>query len=486
MRPAQRAIGPVSNLDFGPARLRCLITATFIASIIFTVAWPVEVNAKQPSSEGMNEWVLPPDSAIRALLSERMAKNGVGIVVGVIDSNGQRVFSYGRSGAPNGRPLDGDTVFQIGSITKPFTSLLLADMVVRGEVELDDSASNYLPPDVHMPQKGRPITLRDLADHMSGLPRMPDNFDLSGVPNPFEAYAVDDLHAFLSSYTPEREPGAREVYSNLGVALLGRLLGNRMDSNYETLLKKRVLNPLGMQSTSITLNREQEQRLAPGHDLFLYPVYTWEMKTLPASGSLRSTANDMLGLLAAYMGYTQTSLDSAIRLQLDQSLGWGERPSGLFRHSGGKAGYRSGVAFNPSTGIGAVVLANARTYDQPMDIALHLVTGEPLRPPPHAPSSGVRVSLPHSVLEQYAGRYRHRSGEELALARNGHHILVRYPPGSILEFGAVGPREFFYIGGNDDILIDVDSEGQVTGLKLYGNGKTFETGGKQYQRVGDL
>lgn len=483
----QRTIRSNADDRVGFNRLFPLFATTWFVAILFVAVWPRKVSPQQASTNAPrdSEWTLPSDSTIRALLAERMAHNGVGIVVGVIDSNGRRVVSYGRSDASNRRPLDGNTVFQIGSVTKPFTSLLLADMARRGEVSLDDPAAKYLPPGVRMPQRGRPITLRDLAEHVSGLPPMPTNFDLNGDPNPYEAYTVNDLHAFLSSYTPEREPGEEEVYSNLGVALLGSLLANRMETDYETLLKERVLGPLGMESTSITLNSDQQKRLAPGHDRYLYPVYTPEMEVLPASGSLRSTANDMLALLAAYLGYRNTTLDSTMTLQLDETLGWGKTPSGRFGHSGGKAGYRAAVTFNPNTGIGAVVLANARTNDEPMNIARYLVAGEPLEPAPHAPSRA-RATPPHAVLDRYAGRYLHHSGEELEVARNGHRLVVRYPSGAIFEFVAAGQREFFYHGGNDDILFDVDSQGRVTDLKLYGDGKTFESRGKLYQRVGNL
>lgn len=456
-----------------------------IACLAGVCAHPVIAQHDSRDAASEDGWTVPSDSAIRAMLAERLEHNGVGVVVGVIDSSGRRVVSYGRSGASDNRPLDGETVFQIGSVTKPFTGLLLADMVVRGEAGLEDPAAAYLPPGLGMPQMGRPITLKDLATHMSGLPSMPSNFDLEANPNPYAAYTVDQLHDFLSSYKPEREPGVEQAYSNLGVALLGRLLANRIGTDYETLLTERVLNPLDMESTSITLSADQVRRLAPGHDRYLQPVDSWEMVTLPASGSLRSTVNDMLDFIAAYLGYRDGPLESAMALQLDEALGWGIRADGIVGHSGGKAGYRSAVYFDPGTGIGAVVLANARTYDEPKHIALYLVAGEPLEPAPHAPENPQRVELSPALLERYEGRYRHRSGEELEVARNGSRILVRYPGNAIFEFEATAPREFFYLGGNDDILFEVGSDGHVTGVKLYGDGKEAESGGKLYRRIAE-
>ena len=427
-----------------------------------------------------SEWTLPPDEAIRAVLAERMAHNGVGIVVGVIDSAGQRVVSYGRSGAHDNRPLDGDTIFQIGSVSKGVASLLLADMATRGEVGLDDPASMYLPQGVNMPERGgQPITLRHLATHMSGLPSMPANFDLKGYPDPYDAYTIEELHSFLSTYTLEYMPGEQRAYSNLAVALMGRLLANHMGTDYETLLKERVLKPLKMDSTSIRLNDDQRSRLAPGHDTYLKPVRTWEMRILQASGSLRSSANDMLKLIAAYLGYTDTPLKEAMARQIwgrPLALGWGVSADGTVSHSGGKQGYRSGVVFNLHTGIGAVVLANARTYDRPIELARYLVTGKPLEPALPAPEDKPRVDLPPAVLDSYAGRYRFPDGRELEVARNGALLVIRYPGNAILEFIATSPRDFFYNTGNDDILFVLDSNGQTTGLILYGDGKTAGNG----------
>ena len=130
-------------------------------------------------------WTVASDTTVRQLLAERVGPNGVGAVVGVIEPAGTRILTYGRSGAADSRPLDGNTVFQIGSLTKVFTGLLLADMVVRGEVGLEDPVARYLPDGVRMPQRGRPITLLDLSKHWSALPSMPTNFALDGQPEPY-------------------------------------------------------------------------------------------------------------------------------------------------------------------------------------------------------------------------------------------------------------------------------------------------------------
>ncbi len=434
-------------------------------------AQAVHVTRKAPSTD-----------AIRSILAQRMEHNGVGIVVGVIDPGGSRVVGHGKLSASDQRVPDGETLFQLGSLTKVFTTLLLADMIERGEVHFEDPVTMYLPPTVQLPVRGRSITLRDLATHMSGLPSMPTNYDLTADPDPYEAYSDARLYEFLSTYVPAHAPGEKWAYSNLGVALLGRLLAARAGMSYEALLTARVLRPLGMKNTAIGLN-DHQARLAPGHDRYLQPVRTWEMANLQGSGSLRSTANDMLLLLAAYLRYRDTPLDRAMHLQLNeriaiergwQALGWVVRANGIVRHAGGKQGYRSGLVFDPSTGIGAVVLANARTEDQPIDLATHLVEGTSLQSAPAAPTPLARRDISFSILDRYSGRYRFDDGEVLEVARQGHHILIHSPGNGVSEFFPTGDTDFFLNTGNDELTFTLGADGRPTGLVLYGDGRQGE------------
>lgn len=440
----------------------------------------------QPATQGAatgRDWDIPSDDAIRRLLAERMRHNGVGIVVGVIEPRGRRVVAHGRSGA-EGVALGGDTVFLIGSVTKAFTTLLLAEMVRQGEVGLDDPAANYLPAGVRMPQRGRPITLRDLATHVSGLPSMPANFDLEAEPDPYSSYTVEQLHAFLSGYTPERAAGEHWAYSNLGMFVLGRLLAQRAGMDYETLLKARVLAPLGMRDTGITLTRAQSRRLAPGHDRYLKPARTWEMTVMQGSGSLRSTVDDLLVWVAANLGYTDGPLKVAMASQWSerspvresQALGWGISRVGereIVGHRGGKEGYRSAVVFDPNARTGIVILANARTDDDPGDIAMHLLTGRALEPAPSAPKPPKVVTVAPGALKVYAGRYRQPSGTVMTVANRGGYLAIETAPGNgISTFLPQGVRDFYLNTGNDELTFDLGAEGRANGLTLHGDGKT--------------
>jgi len=172
----------------------------------------------------------PSDDEIRALLRQRIDEQhrGVGIVVGVIGPTERRVVSWGTFDG-GAKKVAGDTIFEIGSVTKVFTSLLLADAVARGEVALDDPVSKFLPANVKVPERGgKKITLLDLATHTSGLPSTPNNLVPKDPSNLYADYTVGQLYDFLSSYTLPRDIGSQYEYSNLGVGLLGIALARRV------------------------------------------------------------------------------------------------------------------------------------------------------------------------------------------------------------------------------------------------------------------
>jgi len=150
---------------------------------------------------------------LRAALVNRIdeAKRGTGVVVGQLTPDGRLFTTYGRVSVGGSEPT-AETMFEIGSITKVFTALLLADMVERGEVALDDPVRKYLPDSVTVPSRGgRQISLADLATHTSGLPRIPENMDANNLDDPYARYGSAELYAFLASYTLLRDPGAHRI-----------------------------------------------------------------------------------------------------------------------------------------------------------------------------------------------------------------------------------------------------------------------------------
>lgn len=193
----------------------------------------------------------------------------VGLVVGVLEGGEGRCLAYGETVLGSGKAPDEDTVYEIGSITKVFTALLLADAVERGAVSLDDPVQKYLPAGVILPVKGAPITLAHLASHTSGLPRLPPNLKPADDANPYADYSVDDLYASLRALRLESAPGRYE-YSNYGAGLLGHVLALQAGRPYEELLVERyALTPDFV--LEVTLERGQLLVQATGQDKF--PVY---------------------------------------------------------------------------------------------------------------------------------------------------------------------------------------------------------------------
>src|SRR5262245_8504794 len=184
----------------------------------------------------------PPDSVVLDIIKQRVAdRRSAGIVVGMLEADGRtRILSAGDPG-PGQPPLDGNSVFEIGSITKVFTATVLAELVKEGRVSLEDPIEKFLPKSVHVPSRnGKPITLGNLAEQNSGLPRMPNNFRPRNSSNPYADYGVDQLYAFLTNYTLTRDPGAQFEYSNVGVGLLGHVLTLITGRSYEELQRERI------------------------------------------------------------------------------------------------------------------------------------------------------------------------------------------------------------------------------------------------------
>lgn len=252
---------------------------------------------------------------ISQLASAALGKNA-GMAIGLLWGVDRGVAGYGVHDA-GGQAPDEHTVFEIGSVTKLFTTLLLADMALRGEVALDDPARKYLPETVHIPTwQGNQITLLHLATHTSSLPRLPGNLDktIKDEANPYANYRVSDMYEFLSDYKLKRPIGSQEEYSNLGMGLLGHILGLVAGKTYEELVSERVLRPLGMNDTSIALSPDQQKRMAPGHTADGKVTASWDTPAIPGCGALRSTANDMLKFMAASMNPALSPVAQAMRL----------------------------------------------------------------------------------------------------------------------------------------------------------------------------
>lgn len=260
--------------------------------------------------------------ALKQAVGNRSASAGM-VAILIDEAGGTRLSTYGSSGKP-GVPMDGDAVFEIMSNTKVLTSLLLADMVTRGEVSLSDPVTKYLP--VKMRERGGPITLLDLATYTSGLPNMPANLSPMWWASaaPMQEYTREKVYEFLASFEPVHAPGTHYLYANLGFGLLGIALANRAKTAYEDLLIKRICAPLGMKHTRITLTDKMQRHLVQGHDLETRPAELWNWPGMPGAGYVRSTPNDLVRFVKACMGITRTRLRPSLTMMTQT-----QRPTSL-------------------------------------------------------------------------------------------------------------------------------------------------------------
>jgi D-alanyl-D-alanine-carboxypeptidase/D-alanyl-D-alanine-endopeptidase len=393
------------------------------------------------------------DDEVRGILADRIdrARQSVGIVTISFGSGYDRITAYGRGGATNDRPLAGDTVFEIGSITKVFTSLLLTEMATRGEVKLDDPVGKYLPDGVTMPSRnGKQITLLDLATYTSGLPRLPDGIPNFGN-NPYAAYTVEQLYAFLSNHTLRFDPGTHYEYTNLGFGLLGHVLALRANASYEDLVVSRICVPLGLEDTRISLNGSMRERLAQGHNSNLKPTPNWDLPTLAGAGALRSTANDLVKFVrATCLSEAGAPLHAAIDMLLqtrrpadipntEVGLGWfvgtADNDEMIWK-DGLTGGYAAFAGFSTRLKSGAVVLSN--TSNSVNDIGRHL-TNPAYRISQYPPE----VIVDPAVLATYQGVYQMTPKFALAIRAEADRLFVRGSGQPEFELFAEGENRFF-------------------------------------------
>jgi CubicO group peptidase (beta-lactamase class C family) len=305
--------------------------------------------------------VLDRDLAVALKDGALAPSTGGGVAIGVLQHGNRRILTYG--------PVQEDSIFEIGSISKTFTALMLAQMVTQHKVKLDDPVRELLPPGTVAKPNGAEITLLDLATQHSGLPRMPDNFKPADLQDPYADYRPANLYAFLAKYGVAKPADTQFNYSNLGLGLLGQALSNRAATTYPELLKALVTGPLGLNDTVVKLSPEQEKRFAQGHGPGHRPAKPWNLDALAGAGAIRSTAADMLTYLEAQLHPDKVSLAGALsmchELRADSlpgmkiGLAWlFENDTHNYWHNGGTGGYSSYALFNPQGDYAVVVLYN--------------------------------------------------------------------------------------------------------------------------------
>jgi serine-type D-Ala-D-Ala carboxypeptidase/endopeptidase len=423
------------------------------------------------------------DSIVVDLLVEPAITNKaiVGCVIGIVDNGQREVHSYGEVHRGASDKPDGNTIYEIGSMTKAFTGTLLADMVIRNEVKLDAPLQDFLPAGTKLNvAKNQPIKLVDLASQTSGLPRLPDNIHPKDPTNPYADYSPELLFEFLGNHELRRAPGEYE-YSNLGMGLLGTVLAKRAGKTYEQLVVERICDPLKMSDTRIVLTKEQQKRFAPPYSGALADEKNWDFDAIAGAGALRSTVNDLLTLAeASVKNKDKREVVRAIHEawkprygkpgEIGVGLGWHIARDGVTRwHDGQTAGYTSAIFIYPPKRLGVVVLCNTATDVTSLLAEKVLQSMLGMKPEPIKIRKVAKVDP--AVLKSYEGTYVLSLAFAITITVENGQLMAQATQQPKIQFFPESETKFFCKMVDAQISFEKDAKGHVNKLVLHQNGQ---------------
>ena len=444
-------------------RIILLLLLTFSSS-------QCQQNPEKPSTKNLPAEVV---ATIQKRIAEGLTPS---IALAVIDSSGIYYYNFGKT--DDGADIDENTIYEIGSISKVFTGILLAQQVLDGDINLDDEINDFLPDGVKAQAMGNEITIGNLADHTSGLPRMPDNFAPANPNNPFADYTVKQMYEFISNYKPMRETGSEYEYSNLAQGLLGHILAKNKTITYEHLMIQVIAHPLEMNDTRIDLSEQMTKKLALGHSAGKI-VENWDIPTLAGAGAIRSSTSDMATFIAANLGYVDTPLRDAMELshkkrhnkagRMSVGMAWNimkGKEGDVIWHNGGTGGYRSFAGFVKKTGKGVVLLTNSSSSSD--DIGLHLL--DPNSALTKLKFKSDAVELPESTLSKYVGVYELQPEFSLTITKEGAQLYAQATGQDGFEIYPENDTLFFLTVVEAEISFQL-KEGNVESLTLHQAGQ---------------
>ena len=434
----------------------------------------------QTGSEKVKNEQLPGE--VSTTIKKRIAEGITpSIAIAIIDENGIQYFNFGKT-SEKGKEVDEHTIYEIGSISKVFTAILLAQQVLDGDLKLDDKINDYLPAEVKVPVMGKQeITFGNLSDHTSGLPRMPDNFTPANPNNPFADYTVDKMYEFISNYQPVRDVGEDYEYSNLAQGLLGHLLAENKNTTYENLMIQTIARPLGMNETKIKFDQRMIDNLALGHSGGQV-VENWDIPALAGAGAIRSSSSDMAKFISANLGYFESPLMAAMEFShlirhdkagdMRVALGWhikkGE-DGDVFWHNGGTGGYKTFTGFVKETGKGVVLLTNSSVGAD--DIGFHLL--DPGSKLTEVKSKSDAVELPEATIEQYVGVYELQPEFKITITKEGSQLYGQATGQERFEIYPKNDTVFYLTVVEAEISFSIN-DGVVENLTLFQAGQEIQ------------
>lgn len=425
------------------------------------------------------------DAAIRER-AETLVRDGkhVSLVIAVIEGKDSAVYGFGRARPGDKGVPDADTVYEIGSVTKTMTGLLLADAVVAGKARLEQPVAELLPAYAIPSFGGQNITLSQLATHFSGLPRLPANLAPAQPNNPYADYSTALLRAFLAGHALARAPGASYEYSNLGYGLLGTALAEQAQLSYEELLQARIFRPLGMASSSALTTPALRACLAPGHLADGKPASNWDFQAIAGAGAVRSSARDMVAYMQSYMRGTGQAQQLAVqprKVLAGEGDGDGVRKAGLAWilhlvkgqpfawHNGQTGGYASFAGYTLDGKRGVVILSSTAREVDGLGVGV-LVPGS-LPPLAKAGAAPKEIAIAPSELAQYAGQYALAPTFILSVRQGPEGLLVGATGQGEAPVYASAKDTFFYKVVEAQLVFQRDAEGAISGVVLHQNGQ---------------
>lgn len=397
-----------------------------------------------------------------------------GIVVGIYESGKITYHAFGVADIQKNEPVSSKTLFEIGSITKVFTTSLAALLSIENKISFSDKAQKYLPSKAVLPEKdGKAITIEHLATAHSGLPRMPKNFTPADIANPYIDYREDALIVFLNNVELARDPGSDYEYSNLGMGLLGYILTQVEEKPYPKLVTDRITKPLDMKNTFVSGMRN-DKPLAIGYsDKNLVKAWTWDNESvLTGAGGLISNAEDMMKFLVAQLTTNNSQFSQAFTIthkaradagKMKIGYGWHIRDENIVWHNGGTGGFRSFAGFDKTKNKAVVVLTNSTTGAD--DLGFHLLDEKlPLK------ELKKPFSVAEETLKKYLGTYELSPGFNIEVTLEKGEVSIQATGQPKAAIYAESETKFYLKVVPAQIEFFKDDTGAIDKLILYQNG----------------
>lgn len=444
--------------------------------LIFCIRMPIA------SAQNLtDQWV---EKAAKPLVENRIAD---GLSIGYIEGKHSGIVHLGTANRA-GKKADDTTLYELGSISKLFTSLMLADAVVRGEIDLNAAANVDNRAGIQLPShEGRSIKWIDLSTHRSGLPRLPENLVPANVGNPYRDYDSKKAAAFLNQYKLPRQPGESQEYSNLGASVLGYLVAQQAGKSYQQLLEERIAKPLQMTDCAVSLNKDQRQRLATPHDKFGSPTPPWMFSNLPGAGGIRATMQDMLRFAQVQLTPPTGKIGEAIELAWKQQraadasgsamgLGWMIAGDGQTRwHNGQTGGSHSALFINRELNCAVVVLCNTAVLKEIDQLAMQMImkaAGQDVKPEPDKTSDHKSddLAIDAKHRRRLEGRYQLAPNFIFTVRDREGHLMVSITNQPTQEVFPDSPTRWSYRGVKATLEFKLGKTGPANSLILHQNG----------------